>query len=178
MRRVPPTLKNQVTIRTPQWGDCEAFLLAVRRSRALHGSWIAPKAKTPKEFGDYIQRFASDRHCGHLVIHRGSGDLIGVININDVIRGAFQSASLGYYAFMPYAGRGLMRAGMLLVLRHAFGKLKLHRLEANIQPANSASIALIQKCGFVCEGTSRRLLKVRGRWRDHERWALLAENFR
>ena len=125
-----------------------------------------------------MQRFASDQHCGHLVIHRSSGGIVGVININDVIRGAFQSASLGYYAFVPYAGQGLMRQGMLLVLRYAFEKLKLHRLEANIQPENRASIALVQTCGFVCEGTSRRLLKVRGRWRDHERWALLSEDFK
>jgi ribosomal-protein-alanine N-acetyltransferase len=112
------------------------------------------------------------------VIHRPSGGIAGVININNVIRGAFQSASLGYYAFSPFAGQGLMEQGMLLVLKHAFGKLNLHRLEANIQPANRASIALVQKCGFVREGFSRRLLKVRGRWRDHERWALLSEDFR
>ena len=67
---------------------------------------------------------------------------------------------------------------MLLVLKHAFGKLKLHRVEANIQPGNRASIALAKKCGFVREGLSRRMLKVRGRWKDHERWALLAEDFR
>lgn len=109
---------------------------------------------------------------------RNSGDIVGVININEVIRGAFQSGSLGYYAFNPYAGKGLMHEGMLLVLKHAFGKLKLHRLEANIQPTNRASIALVKKCGFVREGLSRRLLKVRGRWQDHERWAILSENLR
>ena len=100
-----------------------------------------------------------------------------MININDIIRGAFQSASLGYYAFSPYAGQGLMHEGMLLVLKHAFGKLKLHRLEANIQPDNRASIALVRKCGFVREGLSRRLLKVCGQWKDHERWALLSEDY-
>jgi ribosomal-protein-alanine N-acetyltransferase len=171
-------IKNQVIIRPPQPEDCAAFLAAVRRSRSLHGRWIAPKAKTPKEFAKYLERFSSGQHCGHLVMHRSSGDLVGVININDIIRGAFQSASLGYYAFAPYAGQGLMREGMLLVLKHAFGKLKLHRLEANIQPENRASIALAQKCGFVREGISRRLLKVRDRWQDHERWALLSEDFR
>ena len=112
------------------------------------------------------------------MIDRRSGGLVGVININDVIRGAFQSASLGYYAFTPYAGQGLMYEGMLLVLKHAFGKLKLHRVEANIQPGNRSSIALVKKCGFVKEGFSRRMLKVCGRWRDHERWALLADDFR
>lgn len=157
--------------------DCAEFLSAVRRSRALHGSWITPRAKTPKQFADYLKRASADHHYRFLVIHRDSGDLAGVININDVIRGNFQSASLGYYAFAPYAGRGLMRTGLVLVLKQAFQKLKLHRVEANIQPDNRTSIALVKKCGFVREGFSRRLIKVRGRWKDHERWAILSENF-
>jgi ribosomal-protein-alanine N-acetyltransferase len=142
----------------------------------LHGSWIQPKATNKKEFANYLCRFSSGSHHGFLVIHRDSGGIAGVININEVIRGAFQNGSLGYYAFLPYAGKGLMHEGMLLVVKHAFGRLKLHRLEANIQSGNHASIALVKKCGFVCEGLARRLLKVRGRWQDHERWALLAEN--
>jgi [ribosomal protein S5]-alanine N-acetyltransferase len=175
---VPSKLKKQVVIRPPQRGDCAAFLAAVRRSKALHGSWIEPKPKSQKEYARYLQRLSSGPHCGHLVIHHSSGDMIGVININLIVRGPLNSAALGYFAFVPYAGRGLMYEGMLLVLHHAFGKLKLHRLEANIQPKNHASIALVQKCGFVREGLSRRFVKVRGRWRDHERWALLAEDFR
>lgn len=174
---MPSNPNSQVFIRLPQPDDCEAFLAAVHRSRALHGRWITPKAKTKEEFAGYLKRFATGQHHGHFIIHRASGGLVGVININDVIRGAFQSASLGYYALVPYAGQGLMREGLLLVLKRAFGELKLHRLEANIQPENRASIALVQKCGFIREGLSRRMLKVRGRWRDHERWALLAEDF-
>ena len=129
------------------------------------------------DFVNYLKHASEDRHYRFLVIHRDSGGIAGVININDVIRGSFQSASIGYYAFAPYAVRGLMRAGLLLVLKQAFQKLKLHRLEANIQPDNRASIALVKKCGFVREGLSRRLIKVRGRWQDHERWAILSENF-
>jgi ribosomal-protein-alanine N-acetyltransferase len=170
--------RAQAVIRPPTSRDCAEFLSAVRRSRALHGSWITPKAKTPKEFADYLKRFSEDRHYGFLVIHRDSGGIAGVININDVVRGNFQSASLGYYAFLPYAGCGLMREAMMLVLKRAFVKLKLHRLEANIQPDNKSSIALVKKCGFVPEGFSRRFVKVRGRWKDHERWTILAENFK
>lgn len=62
---------------------------------------------------------------------------------------------------------------MSVVIRRAFGELKLHRLEANIQPGNVASIALVRACGFALEGYSPRYLKIGGRWRDHERWALL-----
>jgi ribosomal-protein-alanine N-acetyltransferase len=64
------------------------------------------------------------------------------------------------------------------MLRYAFKQLKLHRLEANIQPGNLASIALIKRAGFVREGYSRRYLKICGQWRDHERWAILSEDWK
>jgi ribosomal-protein-alanine N-acetyltransferase len=69
-----------------------------------------------------------------------------------------------------------MREGIRLTLRHAFGPLKLHRLEANIQPDNAPSLALVKGAGFRLEGYSPRYLKIGGRWRDHERWAILAED--
>jgi ribosomal-protein-alanine N-acetyltransferase len=68
-----------------------------------------------------------------------------------------------------------MKEGMLQVIRHAFDKLGLHRLEANIQPGNLASIGLAQATGFQYEGFSPRFLKIRGEWCDHERWAVLAD---
>jgi ribosomal-protein-alanine N-acetyltransferase len=102
---------------------------------------------------------------------------VGVINLNNIIRGAFQNAFLGYYAFVPFAGQGLMREGMELLLEYAFGGLKLHRVEANIQPDNLASISLVKRCGFAKEGFSKRYLQVDGGWRDHERWALLIEDW-
>jgi ribosomal-protein-alanine N-acetyltransferase len=111
------------------------------------------------------------------VIHEATNHLVGVINVSHIIRRAFRSAFLGYYAFAEYAGRGLMREGMQLVLSHAFNKLRLHRVEANIQPGNHASRSLVQSCGFVQEGYSKRYLKIGGKWRDHERWAILAEDF-
>ena len=71
-----------------------------------------------------------------------------------------------------------MEAGLRAMLREAFGRLGLHRLEANIQPDNARSIALVGRLGFRLEGLSPGYLKIRGDWRDHERWALTREEYR
>jgi [ribosomal protein S5]-alanine N-acetyltransferase len=101
-----------------------------------------------------------------------------VVNLSEIVRYGFQSAYLGYYAFTPHAGKGNMRAGIELVLARAFGDLGLHRVEANVQPANRRSIALVRGLGFRFEGLARRYLKIGGRWRDHEHWTVLREDWR
>ena len=82
-----------------------------------------------------------------------------------IFYGPFCSAYLGYYGFTPFAGQGYMREGLQLVLRYAFGPLGLHRLEANIQPENRASIALVSARASDWRGSSPRYLKIAGRWR-------------
>ena len=106
------------------------------------------------------------------------GAIVGFFNVSEIIRGKLSSAFLGYGGVAEFAGLGYMTEGMELVLREAFTALGLHRLEANIQPGNLASKALAERCGFVYEGFSERYLKVGGRWRDHERWAIRAEQWR
>ncbi len=98
--------------------------------------------------------------------------IVGVINLNNIVRGSFLNASLGYYAGLPYAGQGYMTSGLKAAVRFAFDGLGLHRLEANIQPNNAPSINLVKRCGFVNEGFSPNFLYIAGAWRDHERWAI------
>jgi len=113
---------------------------------------------------------------GHFVC-TASGELAGVVNLNEIVRGSFRSAYLGYYAFVPHDRQGNMAEGLRLVVARAFGKYRLHRVEANIQPRNSRSIQLVKRLGFRLEGFSPRYLKISGRWRDHERWALTVEDW-
>ena len=109
---------------------------------------------------------------------REDRSILGFFNLSHITRGSLQSAYLGYAIGSTFAGQGYMREGIELVLRDAFLTLRLHRIEANIQPGNQASIALARGAGFSREGFSPRYLKIGGRWRDHERWAVLAEDWR
>lgn len=151
------------------------FLAAVARSGDLHRRWASPP-RTAAAFNESLKRFGSSRHAGYWVLTERR-ELAGVININEMVWGSFCSGYLGYYALVPHDGKGYMSEGLRLVLQKAFGKLRLHRVEANIQPDNERSKRLVQRLGFRLEGYSPRYLKIAGRWRDHERWALTAEEW-
>ncbi len=157
--------------------DGPAFVSAVRISRSLHGAWVYPPA-TLEAFEKRMARTKDDGRFVSLVAARNDdGALTGVLNLSEIVRGPLQQAYLGYYALAPHAGAGYMREALGLVLRYAFTTLRLHRIEANIQPGNIASLALAGSAGFTREGFSPRYLKIGGRWRDHERWAINAEQW-
>jgi len=166
----------RVLLRSPAPEDRAAYMAAMRSSRKLHGRWLAPPSDTA--FDGLLVRVHDPRYEPMLVCRLEDGAIVGFFNISEIVRGGFQSAYLGYGGVAAYAGQGYMREGLELVLARAFTELGLHRLEANIQPGNQASIALVQRCGFVREGFSERYLKIGGRWRDHERWAIRAEQWR
>lgn len=166
-------MKSAIYLRQPGPQDRGAFLEAVSHSKPLHRPWVSAPS-TSLEFRAYLKRMAEPANRAYLVCRRDTHKIAGVINLTNVIMGAFRSGYLGYYAFGGQERRGYMRDGLNAVVVHAFGTLKLHRLEANIQPGNRASMALARTCGFRREGYSPRYLKIGGRWRDHERWAILA----
>jgi [ribosomal protein S5]-alanine N-acetyltransferase len=173
--RVAPSnrLRAAVYIRAPEAGDERELLAAARRSARLHRPWTyAPTTRAALR--SRLAALARPENRCFVVCVRGSGAIAGVINVTQITLGPLRSAYLGYYAFAGFERRGYMRAGLRAVIRHAFRALRLHRLEANIQPGNQASIALVKACGFSKEGFSPRYLKIGGRWRDHERWAIVA----
>ena len=172
--RLNRKMRPRIVLRSPSKSDRREFLAAVRQSERFHRPWVRPPSSAV-QFRKYLQHQDGRSHRGFLVCRRDTGAIAGVINISNIVRGPFQSAYLGYYAFSGHENQGIMREGLQSVLRYAFRTLKLHRLEANIQPANAASIALVRACGFRKEGFSPKYLKVYGRWRDHERWAILAQ---
>jgi ribosomal-protein-alanine N-acetyltransferase len=165
---------SRVVLRDLVPADRDAFLEMVRESRDLHRPWTYPPER-PDQFDDLVSRTNRDDFVCLAAVLAEDGELVGIFTISQIVRGYFQSAYLGYYANARHAGKGLMGEAMALVLDHAFGQLSLHRLEANIQPGNAPSIALARGAGFRLEGYSPRYLLIGGRWRDHERYAITAD---
>jgi [ribosomal protein S5]-alanine N-acetyltransferase len=166
----------EIVLAHPSPADADEFIEASKASRSVLLPWV-DAADSPGRFTAYLRRSATDDHECFLVRHRSCGKLVGFVNINSIIRGSFQSGYLGYAGFASHSGRGLMTAGVRAVADLAFATLGLHRLEANIQPANARSLALVRRLGFRREGFSPLYLMVDGEWRDHERWAALADDW-
>lgn len=154
-------------------GDRAAFLAAARASQELHRPWTTPPV-TDAAFDAYVARAADDAMSCLLVVRDDDG-LAGVYNLSEIVRGSFQNAYLGYYAFVPHAGMGAMRAAMPSVFAHAFDELGLHRLQANVQPGNDRSRRLLEATGWREEGFAERYLLIDGAWRDHVMYAITAD---
>lgn len=168
---------QRVFLRPPTTRDCDEFVAMNRASVRLHRGLVSPPTQ-PEQFNAFLRR-CRRADCVCLLICRvDDGAIVGSINLSQIFRGGFQNAYLGYYVGQGHSGQGHMTEAIHLMLHYAFEDLKLHRLEANVQPGNVASIAMVKRAGFVREGYSRRYLKIGGRWRDHERWAIIADDWR
>jgi ribosomal-protein-alanine N-acetyltransferase len=166
-----PDGSRRVTLRPLTSSDQSEFLDLVAASIDLHQPWMS-LPPTAQKFEAYLRRYEQPAEESLLICLRGTGAIAGMVNINSIIRGRFQCGSLAYAAFAPSAGQGYMSEGLDLVLRYAFEQLRLHRLEAQIQPDNHASLKLVERLGFRKEGYSPDLLFIDGAWRDHELWAI------
>lgn len=164
----------RVCLAKPVPADGREFIAAMSDSRALHHPWVVAPTDL-QAWRHYLERLERDNEAGFLVRRCWDQAICGVINLNVITYEALCSAYLSYYVVQNMSERGYMKEGLLQVIDLAFGEMGLHRLEANIQPGNERSIRLVESLGFVCEGYSPRYLKIKGKWRDHERWALLAD---
>jgi ribosomal-protein-alanine N-acetyltransferase len=168
---------ERVFLRPPLRADRNELIALAKASRKLHRPWVTAPG-TPDAFAAWLKLARDPRRESFFVCLLEDGAIAGVYNLSEIVRGSFQSAYASYYAHADHVGSGYMREGLELLLRHAFRTLKLHRIEANIQPENNASVALVRAAGFRLEGLSKRYLKVGGRWRDHERWAITVEDWK
>ena len=148
-----------------------------RASERFHRGLIK-MSRTRAEFEAFLERSEKPENECFLIIRRRDEAIAGMINLSQIFYGPFCNAYLGYGLGVGFTGGGLMTEAVELILRFAFKDLKLHRVEANVQPENTPSIAVLKRCGFTREGFSRKYLKVGGRWRDHERFAIIIEDWK
>jgi ribosomal-protein-alanine N-acetyltransferase len=160
---------------SPLASDEQRFLTAMMTSVDLYKPFVDVPT-THDQYTHFLKKAATEQDKSFLIINEHN-DLCGVVTLSQIVKGVFQSAYLGFYAVSDFAGKGIMSEALDLILKKVFIELKLHRVEANIQPSNIKSIQLIQKKGFKKEGLSENYLFIQDGWRDHERWALTAENY-
>lgn len=176
---------ERVEVRPPTPADAAAYADAVTRSERRLADFAIPD---PNNLPVVLEN-QSPTYRTFMVLAldpEGSHGLVGRINIANVVGGSFRSASIGYDSYDPYAGRGLFAEGLRLTVDIAFDDqphgMGLHRIEANIQPANHRSAGLARSLGFVHEGFSRAFLHLPGPdgrrdWRDHERFTMLSSDW-
>jgi [ribosomal protein S5]-alanine N-acetyltransferase len=162
-----------VDVQRVQRAEAPELITANRDNVAYHAPWVAPFIDQ-HGFDAWFGRGVTGANVSLLARERGSGALVGVVNLSEIVLGVFRSAYLGYWGYAATGGRGLMTDALRAAVRYAFDELGLHRVEANVQPDNVRSIALVRRAGFAKEGYSPGYLFIDGAWRDHERWALRA----
>jgi [ribosomal protein S5]-alanine N-acetyltransferase len=167
---------SAIQLKTVSQSDAEDLIQCNIENRDFHRPWVEPFTDEVG-FREYLSGLGLGDKVGLIAREEASGDVVGVLNLSQIFHKSFQNAYLGYYGMKACAGRGLMTEAVRLTVAYGFGGLALHRIEANIQPDNHSSVALVRRVGFRKEGFSPRYLKVGGTWRDHERWALLADEF-
>jgi [ribosomal protein S5]-alanine N-acetyltransferase len=105
------------------------------------------------------------------------GAFAGEINLNNVVRGAFQSATIGYWIDKSRAGRSLMSEAVVVLAQYAFEEMRLHRLEICIIPRNVNSRRVMEKLDIRTEGVAERFLEINGVWEDHIRYGITYEEW-
>ncbi len=171
------TKAKKVYLRKPTAEDFDELAALYKSSRRLHRGLVSPNFKRG-DFDELLVRNESEDYESFLICVSERNAIAGTITLSQIFRKAFQNAYLGYLLGEGFTGNGYMTEAVSLVLKHTFLNLKLHRVEANVQPHNAPSINVLKRCGFTKEGFSRNYLKISGKWRDHERWAIIKEDWR
>jgi ribosomal-protein-alanine N-acetyltransferase len=119
----------------------------------------------------------ADRRYAMGVFASGTDSLVGRVTLANVVRGAWQNATIGYYIDREQNSKGYATQAVRLTVRHAFEGLRLHRVQGAVIPSNGASARVLEKAGFRYEGLALHYLEIDGMWADHTIWAITREDW-
>ncbi len=172
-------------LRVPQMSDFPQWSELRELSRGFLTPWepIWPsddltRSGFRRRLRRYEEDLGADRAYPFLIFRDSDQMLLGGVTLANVRRGIVQAGTIGYWIGEPFAGKGYMTAALKVLLPSLFGELNLHRIEAACIPTNTASVRVLENCGFVREGKARRYLCINGVWQDHYLFGLLADDFR
>lgn len=175
--------RDRVYLRPPVQRDWREWAALRAESRDFLAPWEPTwpyDALTRGAFRRRLKIYKSESKQGvgcSLLIFRAADDvMLGGITLSNLRRGVAQAGSLGYWVGESYSRQGYMTESLTAVLKFAFVRLGLHRVEAACLADNQASRALLLKCGFHEEGYAREYLRINGRWQDHQLFAVLRRN--
>ena len=179
-----PTIEGQgVTLRLPQMVEFEEWAALRTASRDFltpwEPSWPADdltRAAFRRRLKRYAEDWRTDQSYAFFIFRKQDNLLLGGLTLANVRRGVAQAGSIGYWLGMPFARNGYMTAAVKGVLPFCFETLRLHRVEAACIPTNTASIRLLERCGFLREGYARQYLCINGVWQDHLLFARLRDD--
>jgi ribosomal-protein-alanine N-acetyltransferase len=179
-----PTIEGQgVTLRLPQMAEFEEWAALRTASRDFltpwEPSWPADdltRAAFRRRLKRYAEDWRTDQSYAFFIFRKQDNLLLGGLTLANVRRGVAQAGSIGYWLGMPFASNGYMTAAVKGVLPFCFETLRLHRVEAACIPTNTASIRLLERCGFLREGYARQYLCINGVWQDHLLFARLKDD--
>lgn len=167
-------------LRPLRYRDARAWDDVRRRNRDWLGPWDATSpdpAAAPISFRLMVRRYNASARMGEALpwLLCVDGQLAGQVNVAGIVRGSAQTAHIGYWIGREFAGHGYVPTAVAMAIDYCFGPLRLHRVEINIRPENTASLRVVQKLGLRPEGTRLRYLHIDGGWRDHLCFAVTAE---
>lgn len=173
-----------IVLRPPQVSDYMQWAELRALSRAHLTPWEPmwprddlTKTAFRRRVKHYQKEARDDLGYAYLIFSAEGERLVGGLSLSHVRRGVTQAATLGYWLGLPHVGQGHMTEAVRTVLGHAFGRLRLHRIDAAVQPNNARSVRVLERVGFRHEGLARRYLKINGAWQDHLLYALIAEEW-
>jgi len=168
-----------VHLRVVRMRDAKALERLILGNRAWLRPWEATNPTDPNSFDirgmvKSLLRQFDGRETIPFVIEV-DGEVVGQVNVANIIFGSLSSAIVGYWVAPEVAGRGVTPTAVALACDYMFSALGLHRIEIAIRPENAASLRVVAKLGFRFEGLKERYIHINGGWRDHYLFALTSE---